>query len=90
MLTATVRGPTEEFQKKLRSNPYSASDLEDPAEKVLLRHKTADAPHIAGKRPKFGKNSRFGRYVRGHRPFYCGAVLSLQQTPNQTQSKSLI
>ena len=44
MLTATVRGPMEEFQKKLRSNPYSASDLEFPVEKLQLRNKTADAP----------------------------------------------
>ena len=44
MLTATVRGPRETFQKKLRSNPSSASDLEFPAEKHPLGPQTANAP----------------------------------------------
>ena len=33
VLTATVRGPTDEFQKILTLRPSSASDLEDAAEK---------------------------------------------------------
>ena len=59
VLTATVRGPTEEFQKKLRSNPRSASDLEDPAEKGPLRHKTADAPTYCWKTPRVGQKQQF-------------------------------
>ena len=44
VLTATVRGPTDEFQKILTLRPSSASDLEDAAEKLQFADKTADVP----------------------------------------------
>ena len=66
VLTATVRGPTEEFQKKLRSNPYSASDLDFPAEKVPLRNKTAMPPTHNGQNGCFcPTRGVFQQYVGG-------------------------
>ena len=90
VLTVTVRGPMEEFQKKLRSNPYSASDLEFAAEKGPLRHKTADAPTHNGQNGYFCPTWYVSSNMWGHRPFYCKGAVSLQETPNQTQSKGLI
>ena len=70
VLTATVRGPTEEFQKKLRSNPYSASDLEFSAEKLQLRNKAAMPPTHNGQNGCFcPTRGAFQQYVGGHRRF---------------------
>ena len=53
VLTATVRGPTEKFQKFLTSSPSSASDLVFPAEKDPFAWKTADAPTYNGQNGSF-------------------------------------
>ena len=44
VLTATVRGPVDEFQKILTLRPSSVSDLKDGAEKPGFPPKTANAP----------------------------------------------
>ena len=89
-LTATVYGHTEEFQKNLRSNIYSVSDLEDPAEKPPLPQKKANAPTHCWTMSRIGQNSHVGYYRWGHWPFYAEKGVSLQQSSNQTQSKGLI
>ena len=43
-------------------------------------------PQIAEKYHELGKNSRFGRYLWGHRRFFRKTVVSLQHSPNQTQN----
>ena len=53
VLTATVRSPTEGFQKILRSSPSSASELEFPAELLWFTHNTADAPTYNGQNGSF-------------------------------------
>ena len=59
VLTATVRGPTEEFQKFLTSSPSSASDLVFPAEKRPFACKTTDARTYCWKTAQVGQNLPF-------------------------------
>ena len=66
MLTATVRGPTEEFQKILTSSPSSASDLVFPAEKHPYPPKTAVPPTYNGQNGTFWPTRAvFQQYVGG-------------------------
>ena len=53
VLTATVRGPTEEFQKIPTSSPSSASDLVFAAEKRQFAYETADARTYNGQNGSF-------------------------------------
>ena len=47
-------------------------------------------PHITAKTAVFAQLGAFSSNMWGHRPFYGGAALSLQDPPNQTQNVGLI
>ena len=87
MLTATVRGLTEEFQNSSRPVLVLRLIWSFLQRNAGFPKKPPMPPHIAEKQRELVKNCRFDRYMWGHRRFLGETVVSLQETPNQTQTE---